>query len=424
MLFRNSLNSKINNSVWWNIVSLGVLAISGITINLLIITFRGEKALGIFNQVYAIYIVLSQIGVFGLQASVLQQVSYTPNKKDLCSAITLSALISVTLTATMVSIIGWQLAKPIGVLLDSPDVSLGLILSLPGLVLFCMNKILLNVLNGLQSMKAYSIFKSLRFIFIPIAMGGVVQKNLADPYLLLSLTITEIVLFLGLTAFIFGYKLPLKICSNFRIYLAKHLAFGIRGVFGGILVELNTRVDILMLGYFTSDLNVGIYSLAATLAEGFSQIPYAIRWSIDPIIGKHFAQNETSKISQLAKNVRRSYHPLTVLLGILAVSAYPIFIKFFSPDYVFLSWVVFTIIMIGAIVNAGYRPFTGIFLQGGKPTLNTLFVLGLVLNDALLNLIFIPLLGIIGAAIVTTITYVLEALFLIAIVRKEFKIHL
>ena len=51
----------------------------------------------------------------------------------------------------------------------------------------------------------------------------------------------------------------------------------------GILTEVNTRVDILVLGYFHGDTLVGVYSFAAILAEGFSQLPMVVRRSIDPL---------------------------------------------------------------------------------------------------------------------------------------------
>lgn len=424
MQYRNQLSSKLNKDVWWNIISLGILAASGISINLVVIIFRGEEALGIFNQVYAIYIVLSQIGVFGLQASVLQEISYSPEDVERCAGSTISALLLVLITATLLSLVSWLLADIIGIALNSPGVTLGLKLTLPGLVLFCMNKVLINVLNGLQNMRAYASFKSLRFIIIPIAIVYIIKAKFPNPYLTLSLTITETILFLALVTFIFGRHLPLKVNSTLGTHIAKHIAFGIRGVLGGILVEVNTRIDVLMLGIFTSDFHVGIYSFAATLAEGFSQIPYAIRWSIDPLIGKYFAQNKTNKINELSQSIRQSYYPYISLLGVFSIACYPVFMRLFSIEHVNSSWTIFTIIMVGAILNARYRPFSGLLLQGRQPGSNTIFIFALVLSDALLNLIFIPLFGINGAAFITTITHISEAVTLKILAKRIFKIRL
>jgi O-antigen/teichoic acid export membrane protein len=193
----------------------------------------------------------------------------------------------------------------------------------------------------------------------------------------------------------------------------------------GVLIELNTSVDILMLGYFSTDSTVGIYSFAVKLAEGFGQIPLALRWNVDPIIGKYFAENEIDKISQLSKNIRRVFQPLIGLLGLFAIIIFPFFSTAWLQDNAaIVSAIVFAIVMVGIIINAGYRPFTGILMQGGRPGVNTLLIGGLVLGDALLNLYFIPAFEIYGAALVTSLTYTMEAILLIILSRKLFNVRL
>ena len=51
-----------------------------------------------------------------------------------------------------------------------------------------------------------------------------------------------------------------------------HLNYGIRCFLSGVFLELKSRVDILMLGFFLSDYEVGIYSFSALFAEGFFQV--------------------------------------------------------------------------------------------------------------------------------------------------------
>ena len=60
------LKNKLAGDIAWTMGSLAVLATSGIMINLIIAGFRDAAALGAFNQAYAVYIVSSQIAVFGL----------------------------------------------------------------------------------------------------------------------------------------------------------------------------------------------------------------------------------------------------------------------------------------------------------------------------------------------------------------------
>jgi O-antigen/teichoic acid export membrane protein len=411
------LPGKFNQNVLWNLASLGFLAVGGVVINILVITLRGAAALGIFNQVYAIYIVLSQLGVGGIQYSVLTYVAYAQDDRPQCSDITLSALVLVAFLTLGVCLIAWQLAEPVGQLLGSPAVAEGLRLALPGLLFFSLNKVLLNVLNGLQLMRAYAVFRSLRFILIPLGVILIVLFDYPDSHIAFSLTFAEAALFVALVIYVYAVALPLRRPMQLARHMKTHISYGVRGVLSGVLLELNTRVDVLMLGYFTTDRLTGIYSFAAMLAEGFGQIPLALRWNIDPLLGQYFSTGETHKITQLARSVRRMAGPLMVAGCLVAVLLYPLGARLFLSVDRAISWQIFAIIMLGVAINAIYRPFGGILLLGGRPELQTVFIIGLVLLDALLNLIFIPLLGIRGAALVTMGTYIFEAAGIVLFAR-------
>ena len=51
---------------------------------------------------------------------------------------------------------------------------------------------------------------------------------------------------------------PVHVC---RSWLKRHLAFGARGLMSGVFLELNTRIDVLAIGLFLSDTDVGTYSI-------------------------------------------------------------------------------------------------------------------------------------------------------------------
>ncbi len=422
---RQLLTSKFNQDVLWNMTSLVILALGGVLVNAIILRVQGADALGIFNQVYAIYIVLSQIGVGGLQHSVLKHISYVQADRALCADITAAALLLITAITIPMSLGCALLAAPVGRLLHSPGVERGLLLALPGLLFFALNKVLINVLNGLQVMKAYAAFRSLRFALIPLAIIGIVLLGGQDSDLALSLTLSEVVLCLALLAFVYTRLLPVRRIAQPHDRFREHVSFGVRGVLSGVLMELNTRVDVLMLGYFLTDTKVGIYSFAAMLAEGASQLPLAIRWNVDPLIGRAFAEGQPQQIADLSHRIRRVFHPAMAVIGVVSVGLYPLLLWLWLPDgHVTASSAVFAIIMAGVVINAGYRPFTGVLMQGGRPGANTLFITGLIVTDALLNLIFIPTWGIYGAAFVTMLTYCFEAVGIVLITRQLFGVKL
>jgi O-antigen/teichoic acid export membrane protein len=405
------VNSRFNRGVIWNISSLGVLAVGGILLDAIILKFSDAETLGVFNQVFSIYLILSQIGAGGIQFSVLKSVSHNQEDKIECARITTSGLVLSGIVSTFIVLLAIILAGPVGIMLDSTAVSEGLRLALPGLIFFALNKVLINAINGHRHMRAYAVFKALRYVFILGIAGGIILLELPNIYLSISLFLSEVFLFIPMLLYV-----NLKLYSIFKVkniieWFKPHLVFGLKGFMSGILITLMIRIDVLVLGYFSSDEVVGIYSFAATVATGFLQIPFAIRWNVDPIIGDYIAKGELKKVEEISKKIRRVFFPLMIVVGILAVALYPIMMAVINSDSSNnVSWAIFSIIMIGVTAGASYSPFIGIFLQGGRPEVHTFLVGGLAALNAILGIILVPVFGIYGAAISASTINILSAL--------------
>jgi O-antigen/teichoic acid export membrane protein len=424
-LFTSILQDTLNANVLWNIVSLVILGIAGILVNTLIIILRGNEALGIFNQVFAFYIFLSQLATGGLQYSVLKHISHNQTDLRACFQITLSSLLLVTIIAIPLSLLLYYASPTIGVIFESPMLTDGIRFIIPGLYFFAINKILLNTLNGLQHMQTYAFFRTIRWILLTLLILGIVLSQATNAYIPLSLTITEFVLFLILAGYVFRYSIPITNPENITFWFYEHISFGVRGMFSGILSELNTRVDILMLGVFLSDELVGVYSFVAILTEGFSQLPLALRWNIDPKLGEYFSSHTPEEIPNLAKTIRQRF--LLPIIGLIAIGCigYPIgYAIVVGDDFIGISWSVFLVIMIGVMINTFYRPFGGILLQSGRPAIHTAMIVILVINNVLWNLLLIQIFSLLGAAIATSITYMLEAILIRHFAKKFLSVQI
>ena len=422
-----SMKHRFNRDVLWNTVSLAILGISGVIINIIIIACRGPQALGIFNQVFAFYIVISQIAVGGLQFSVLKHSSYEQDNLTECAAIASSSLMLVAFAGIVICVILFGLRNVIGRTLDSPSVALGLTFAIPGLAFFALNKVLLMVLNGLRNMRAFALFQTLRYVLILAGVISIMLLGYPGSHLPLSLTMAEVALFVALMLYINIklFRIRFSLAPEMRNWFRRHISFGSRGFLSGVLIEMNTRVDILMLGYFMSDTIVGIYSFASTFAEGFAQLSTVIRQNLDPIAGKCFAEDNREKIKEIARKVRRTFYPIMTIIGCALVAAFPILIWLVASNGEnWQSWGVFAILVSGIVLASGYRPFIGTLMQGGRPGTYTMLIAGSVIGNVILNVCLIPVLGIYGAATATACIYVLEVVVLVVIVRNLFHIHL
>src|SRR5215471_19871929 len=95
-LWNHVFTSKFSTDVLWNVGSLALLGASGVVINSIIGHYQSPESLGVFNQAFAFYIVLSQLAVGGMQFSIVKYVSHTDDA-DLMATVISSALLAIAL---------------------------------------------------------------------------------------------------------------------------------------------------------------------------------------------------------------------------------------------------------------------------------------------------------------------------------------
>jgi len=411
------LTGKFSTDVLWNLGSLALLGASGVLINTIIAHYQSPASLGVFNQAFAFYIVLSQLAVGGMQFSIVKHLSHTDDR-DLMATVISSALVAITVTAVLVAVVAFLFSHSIGVLFESKDVALGIQFICPALVLFSVNKGFMMVLNGTRRMRAYAVFQGLRYLLLIVSVIGLILAGFEGPYLVWCFLVSELLLAIGLIGFVQKSVVRLGLRHADRSWILRHLSFGMRGFFGGMLSDLNTRVDIILLGYFVSDANVGIYSFAAVFAEGFGQISYVVKQNLDPIIGRFTAAKSINQLRSLMRKVALVFVPSILALSIVSALLFPVMVRLLTDDRFLESWPIFTILLAGIVINAGFRPFQGVFLLTGRPGLHSLFFLIVVLSNAILNVLFIQRMGIMGAAVATSLAYVIESLLILYGIRK------
>ena len=308
--------------------------------------------------------------------------------------------------------------------MSSPAVGEGIFWAAPGLALFSINKYFLNTLNGLQEIKLFSAFSSLRYVGL---LMGVVFFHLsgADGNKLPAIfTISEFLLFVLLTINL-RTLFRWNTATGHWPWLRRHLTFGVKAMPGGVFAEANTRVDVLMLGYFLSDSAVGLFSFAAILAEGLLQFPLVIKRQVDPVITAYAVAGDNVGLERFLRKVRNTVYILTAIIGITAIAAYPYFIAIVQPAGELQdSWMVFTILMGFAALQGGYIALGGVLSQTGHPGRQTIYLMMAIVTNVILNIVLIPQMGINGGAFATGITYVASVFYLKHLVSRSIGIRI
>ena len=91
-----------------------------------------------------------------------------------------------------------------------------------------------------------------------------------------------------------------------------------------MLIELNTRVDIIMIGIFMSDEKVGIYSFAALFAEGFYQLLIVLQNILNPIMARQFSDFKLDEFYKQFSKLKQNTYKALFFICILSTIFYPI----------------------------------------------------------------------------------------------------
>jgi len=414
--------NKFTTGFVWNLASLAVLAVSGLLINVVIGRVCGAADLGVFNQVFAIYIIAGQFAVGGLQFAVLKHIPQYRDDRAACNRI-ISASIYLTLVIglTVASIV-FILAGPLGVLLGSQDVAKGIPFACPAIVCFSLNKVLLAAVNGYRKMRAFAIFQALRYILM--VMFLLLAMILQTPGYSLIYIVSGAEFIVTMCAGIYVFKLNKPVSPwNCISWIKELAAYGFMAFPGGAFLEINSRVDIIILGIFQTDQIVGIYSLAALLVEGVSLVTVALLVNINPIITATYFRNDRREFNALITDTIKYSYIMMTMLAILSCAVYPLFITIFMSSFMD-SWPLFCILMVGLTASAGYFPLRILFSQTGHPGLQTLFFSLVLISNIILNLALVPPFGMYGAALATGIAYLLTSIYLKLIARYAMLLYI
>jgi O-antigen/teichoic acid export membrane protein len=394
-----------------------VIGLCGIALNVVIGKFYDAAALGIFNQVFAAYIVFSQLASGGIHYSVLRAVTeFKANRAERGSLLS-AAIVSTAVLAAIFSLVFWLSRDIVGGLLGSPGAAEGIGWAAPGLFLFALNKVLMGTVNGMNWMRTFAVLQVIRSIAMVSGLWVVSAWGWPAGRLPFALTIGEAAVFvcaLPAVGRLLCWSTPTVVS-----WMKSHLRFGLRSFASGLIVELNTRIDVLVLGLFVGDSTVGIYSFAAVLAEGACQMLAVLRNSYNPKLAELLMIHDYAALRALTARGKKVTYAMTSAVGIVSVAAFPLAAAWLTHEPEFrASWPLFATLIIGIVVSSGYMPFSQLLLQAGRPLTHTFLTSLVVLANAVGNVALIPLWHAEGAAVATAASFVVNALGLVVISRK------
>ncbi len=178
-------------------------------------------------------------------------------------------------------------------------------------------------------------------------------------------------------------------------------AYGLRGQVGGVMSQLNLRLDFILLTLLTGPAVLGIYAVASKFAELIRILGMALTYVSYPKFAKETRsraiENARRLIPKAGLLTAGAFVPLWLLAGLVIPAFYGSeFGSAVSPA---------RIILIGLAFEGVAGVVTGLLYGIGRPGLNSWAMGAGLAMTVILDLLLIPPFGAVGAAIASAVAY-------------------
>jgi O-antigen/teichoic acid export membrane protein len=194
--------------------------------------------------------------------------------------------------------------------------------------------------------------------------------------------------------------------------MSRHVRFGSKALIHGFLSEAFIRIDILILGIFLSDREVGVYSFAAFFVEGAYQVAIVVRTMANPILVRLLLAPGMTGLVAFARRTALLSFSATFLACAGIATVYPYLSSYMPQGVIEASYPILLILLLGLLIYSTCVPFDYLFLQSGRPGMQSIYMAVNASVNAILNFVFIPRWGLYGASIATAIAFAWSGTFL------------
>jgi O-antigen/teichoic acid export membrane protein len=226
--------------------------------------------------------------------------------------------------------------------------------------------------------------------------------------------------FVLLLLFALAWKLSPKALRRYRGAIAKLqpqvLSFG-AAAFGMALMEfLLAQIDKVLIGFYINARQVGIYAVAMAIVAFVPVALQSVNQIFSPTIADLHARGEHELLGRLFQTLTKWILAFTLPLATVVMVFSKPLMRIFGQDFE-AGWIVLVLGTAGQLINCGTGPVGYLLLMSGNQNRLIKVQAVMTLTMVLLNVLLIPPLGILGAALSTVVTAIVSNLWFLLEVR-------
>lgn len=416
------LNIKITKTVkdvQWSFISLATASLSHLLLRIVLGRELGPSGLGVYTLVFTIYLLGMQFAGFGIGAALTKYVAEFSEKPAKTSEYILSGIIGSIATGTAMGMVLLLLSGQISIYIFKIHEMESLLritaLCFPFIAL---HKAALGSLNGFRRMKA--------FAFLEVTLNGTVLFTSIFLVLHQGLGVFGAVSGLVIPTIIVGFISAAFVWSNFitnrRLIinysiLRDVMHFGFYVVLGTSVGCIYSHIDSLMIGYYLSENDVGLYAVAAIFVQGIILIPSAVQRITNPIITENHAKRDYEFILKFIKDVTLKVTLISSVYTLfLVIYGKSLIVTIFKVDFL-PAYLPLIILLIGYTIYSTFISIGTFYASIGHVKLLYKISIFSAILSIFMNVLFIPRFGIIGAATATSTSLVVLTFMHYLIIR-------
>ena len=367
----------------------------------------GAAGYGLYALGYSLTMIGSQISMLGLTNGVVRFVAKYKGVGDikrvkgtLILAFVISTLASIAVGGSLLFFSG-----RISRLFNMPELA-GVLRAFACALPFYV--IMLMVAFSARAFQRITYYTALRNIFLPVANIIIVSGIFLLGFRLLGAVYGFAIAsaFSALLGLCLLKRLFPEIISGFKPFyeLKKILRFSVPLLFVGFSYLIMGQIDRIMLGYFKTSKDLGIYNAAANISHQPGVIVYSLSCIFSPIISDLHNRRRVDELAKLFKTVTRWGFSLSLPLTLILVLFSKQIVAIFGPEFT-SGWLALVVLSLGYLIANATGNMAGYVLQmSGKQDVQFINNLVMVFLNIGLNIWLIRIYGFLGAAIATALS--------------------
>jgi len=351
--------------------------------------------------------------MFGLSEGILRfipQFRVKKKKNKINNLITFS-LFLVTITSTIAGIFLFMSAEYISTqIFNNSQLIIFIKLFSIAVPLSAITQILISVIRAFEKIAWYSfilnIAQNLTKLFSLIILIFIFKNSII---LIVSYILGILVMFL-LSYYVCFFKIPeIHIKKSFKKDILNKELFNYSWplMFSYVILSIFAWTDTFLIGFFKDEIFVGIYNSALPLAALLSFTPFLFMQLFLPLINRKYTEGSNDEIKELSKQINKWIFIINMPLFFFLVFFPGVILNILFGEAYISAAIPLSILSIGFFIMSQTETSLNLLKMGKKSKLHLGDILIALIANLLLNMILIPRYGIIGAAIGTSISYII-----------------